>query len=616
MCGIAGYLTSAAHSDLEALSASLQEAMHHRGPDSSRGVIVPAFRSRRLLIAATRLAVRDPSAAGGQPMTGPGGAVVALNGEIYNAGTLRGELEAAGHAFRSGSDTEVVLAAFERWGHSAFPRLRGIFTIAAWDAGRRELCLVRDALGVKPLYVSRGVEGFAFASEIRALLGANLAEREVDSAGLSSFLATGSPVEPTTLVKGVTMLEPGTTLIVGEHGERSDCWWSAREVFSRSPDLDGPEAVEALRETLERSVANQLVSDVPLGLFLSGGIDSSALVALASNAAAEVHTRSIVFDEPKFSEEQWMRRVVDRYGTRHEEVRLTAEDFLVQLPACLKAMDQPTFDGVNTYVVSDVARQSGLTVALAGTGGDELWGGYELFRTVPRMVRLRRGLSRVPMPLPGAVAKLAARRGDRARKMARWLSGEDIDPMELQREILDPVTRAALLPGEQATPKPRHAADDLTDPNMISRRELDGWLRNVLLRDTDVMSMAHSLEVRVPLLDQDIVELAARIPGRAKMAGTQTKAVFVDAVRDLLPAGLAERPKMGFVLPFERWIGEGALGERVREVLLEPSAGGAVGAALDPHAVADVWKAYESGRTSWSRPWALYVAKIWGERHL
>lgn len=609
MCGIAGVVEESRDAAERAAAAMLPH-LRHRGPDDA-GTEVAAAGDRALALCATRLAVRDVSPRGHQPMVGPTGSIVAFNGELYNAGELRERLAADGRAFRGGSDTEVVLAAFEAHGDRAWPMLRGMFGLAAWDPRAGALSLVRDPLGIKPLYYAATPRGPAFASEIRALLAAGVSARLCPPA-LMTFLATGAVEEPLTIVEGVRMLPPGAFARWRGGELEIETYWSLDAAFERTEAMPREEAVGRVREALLAAVRRQLVSDVPLGVFLSGGLDSSSLVGLASAAGATPRTASVVFAEPGYSEAPYIRAVQERFATDHHAVELSAGDFLGSLPAALAAMDQPTMDAVNTFVVSRLARESaGLTVALSGLGGDELFAGYELFRTIPRLERMRARLPRLPGPLARAAGR-AYGTGDRGRKLAAWLAGRPGSAYEMHRELFGSDDRDGLLPGV-ADPGGRGVPTQ--DVNEISRLEIGHYMRNVLLRDADVMSMANSLEVRVPMIDQEVVELVARIPGRHKVQEGREKPLLADALEDLIPPAVRNRDKMGFTLPFENWL-RGPLRDDVRGALLDPGVGGAVGAALDARAVEAVWERFERSETSWSRPWALYVAKLWGERHL
>jgi asparagine synthase (glutamine-hydrolysing) len=608
MCGIGGVVVSSPVA-LRPTAEKMLGHLRHRGPDD-RGIHVDERGVAAL--AATRLAVRDLSSRGHQPMVGPTASVIVFNGELYNADDLRGELRSAGRAFAGASDTEVALAAYEHWGGDAWARLRGMFALAVWDPRANALVLVRDPLGVKPLYVSHQDGRIVFASEVRALICGLERKPALSRDALRTFLATGAVEEPHSIIEGVRMLAPGVALRIQDDALHEAQFWSMSSAFRARGQARRGDVLAELRDRLEAAVRSQLVSDAPLGVFLSGGIDSSALVGLASTVADAPRTVSVVFDEDAYSESSYIDAVRRRWSTQHDEVRLTANDFLARMPAALAAMDQPTVDGVNTFVVSELARRSGLTVALSGLGGDELFGGYELFRTAPKLERLRDRVPRLPAPAATLAGRLAFGRCDRGRKLGQWLGGEPPSAYVLQRELFDARTRTALLGTHEPVARPTPRALDV---NTISELELTRYMRNVLLRDADVMSMSHGLEVRVPLLDQELVEFVAGVCSEHKLDDGRPKALLVQAVGDLLPEAVVDRKKMGFTLPFEQWL-RGELHDEVRDRLLDRCGGGDVGAALQPDAVADVWRRFERGETSWSRPWALYTAKVWGERNL
>ena len=610
MCGVAGSLGPGPEAEATGTVERMLGVLGHRGPDD-RGAWSSPTPEGALALGVTRLAVRDLSERGHQPMVAAeSGCAIAYNGELYNAGELRAELESAGRRFAGSSDTEVVLAAFEHWGERCVPRLRGMFALALWDPRDRTLVLARDPLGIKPLYLANLGGRLTFASELRALLAAG-AERTLNRDAVAGYLATGAVTEPATIVEGVELLGAGSMLVSREGKQRTERYWDPRPLFSNGREVNAGDAAESVRAALEGAVARQLVADVPVGVFLSGGIDSSALVGLAADAGLEVTTVSVLFDDAGHSEEPYVNAVRERCGGAHHQVRLSPGSLLDALPAAFDAMDQPSVEGVNTHVVAGAARAAGLKVALSGLGGDELFAGYPHFGSVPRLHAARRRLPHLPGPLAGMAARARFGRGDRASKAARWLSGEASDAYGLARELLSPAAREALIGARGGEPPPARAADT----NAISHRELTGYMRDTLLRDTDSMSMAHSLEVRVPMIDQEVVELVAGLPSHLKTGGNGTKPLLVGAVADLLPPEVRGRDKMGFTLPFERLL-ESELAPRVRERLLDPAHGGQAARLLDPAGVAGVWSDFERGRTSWHRPWALFALKEWSERHV
>jgi asparagine synthase (glutamine-hydrolysing) len=617
MCGIAGMAGFADAQETQRALGLMAASMEHRGPDDEGVAIVDDATPRAVGLCARRLAIQDISPLGHQPMRSEGtGNWVALNGEIYNVAELRDRLSGLGHTFRGHSDTEVILRGYDEWGPSVVERLRGMFAFAVWDARRRRLFVARDRLGIKPLYLVERDGGLLFASELRTLLASGLVRRDVSADGVLSFLSLGALQDPHTMLAGVTALPAGHAATWDGGALDVEPYWSLEDAF-RAPDtgLSREDTVEQLRETLLEAVRLHLVSDVPLGVFLSGGIDSSALVALASRASGTPpRTVSVVFPQQEYSEERFIRQIAELYGTEHTEVRLDDDGVLAEVPAAVAAMDAPTADGVNTFIVSRAAREAGLTVALSGLGGDELFGGYPSFRQVPMLARLRR---LVPGPVGRGTgsALLRLARNDREDKLARWLRNEDggAHPYTVMRQLFGPDAARRLTGGSAARWElPPLTGDPVDDVSLL---ELSVYMRNVLLRDSDVMSMAHSLEIRVPLVDHVLVERAAAADARWKDGSGTPKALLVDALGDDLPSEVVNRPKMGFTLPYEHWL-RGPLRERVSEALNDPDHGGQVAAMLDGDEVRAVWRRFEEGRGQWLRPWSLYALKAWGEAQL
>jgi asparagine synthase (glutamine-hydrolysing) len=509
-----------------------------------------------------------------------------------------------------------MLAAYEEWGIECLDRFRGMFALAMLDQRDGSVFLARDRLGIKPLYYLSDPERLAFASELKVLLVAGIAPIRVSTSSLETFLTHGAVGEPQSLIENVRMLGAGSSITWSQRRAVVRKYWSLGQAFATPATMRASEwPREALREVLEDAVAKHLVSDVPLGVFLSGGIDSSALVGLVAHVSGSAPvTLSVDFAEARFSERRYMQLVQSRFKTHHHEVRLGPGEFLAMLPGALAAMDQPTIDGLNTFVVSSAARGAGLTVALSGLGGDELFGGYETFRLGSRL-----GLvGRVPGPVRRVGTWTASRLlgpSDRTEKVIQLLLS-DATPSSSQalyRQLFTPAQRRRLVNTVAAEPgESPFVPVGLDDFNMISYLELDSYMRNTLLRDADVFSMAHSLELRVPLLDNEVVRYVASLPGAVKSRGGP-KALLIDAVHDLVPPEIANRRKMGFSLPFSEWMQDG-LRSHIDEALSDPTLGGPLCNLLDAGEVRRVWDAFLQGRTNWARPWALFVLKMWGQR--
>ena len=637
MCGIFGIVSrgSAVSPDLLAKAA---RSLAHRGPDDSGAVVVDGSAAAPLYLgfAHTRLSIIDLSPLGHQPMQDRvTGNWIVYNGEIYNFRELRRELEAAGAEFRSHSDTEVILAAYRVWGESCLARLGGMFAFALWDAPRKRLLLARDSMGIKPLYYHQSKQTFIFASEVRTLLRTGLVPRKPDPTGVLSYLAFGSVFEPWTIVEGVRAVPPGHVLTV-KNGSVSDReYWnplpSSRAEFEPRSG-NGATTSAQLPAIFRDAVLSHLVSDVPVGVFLSGGIDSSALVAVLSHNGVRANTFSLVFKEEEFNEGQYSREVARRFGTEHHEIPVSQQDTLALLPEALRAMDQPTIDGINTYLVSAKTRAAGVKVALTGLGADEMFAGYSNFRRVPRMEVFSKRFGQLPRlarrRLAASVALLAGK-GDRGRKLAELAAGSDsmvhpafVHPYFLVRTLFGAAEREALFSAadyqasEQSLDRMLQesvtASQSLDPVNRVSYLESRFYMRNTLLRDSDFMSMAHGLELRVPFLDRALVEACFRIPGDKKLQGGLPKGLLLATLGVELPREIVNRPKRGFTLPFERWL-RGEMRQPVETVLLGSGHGQA---SLNADAVRGVWDRFLAGETSWSRPWSLFVLARWCEQNL
>jgi asparagine synthase (glutamine-hydrolysing) len=631
MCGIFGIASQGGSLSPELLEKAAR-SLAHRGPDDS-GTILLIAEGQEIGFAHTRLSIIDLSPLGHQPMQDlVTGNWIAFNGEIYNFRQLRQELESAGAEFRTQSDTEVILAAYRMWGEDCLPRLRGMFALGLWDASQKRLLLARDPMGIKPLYYYHSDGNFLFSSEVRTLLKTGFVPRKADPTGVLSYLAFGSVYEPWTMVEGVSAVPPGHLVRVENSGATCRQYWNPLPSFSeadkseRGPD-DAAATIAQLPSILRDAVLSHLVSDVPVGVFLSGGIDSSSLVAVLSHNGVRANTFSLVFREEEFNEAPYSRAVARRFGTEHHEIPVSVEDTLAVLPAALSAMDQPTIDGINTYLVSAKARAEGAKVALTGLGADEMFAGYSNFRRVPKMERFIRRFGRLPRfarrPLSASIALLAGT-SDRNRKFADMTGSQDsiVHPYFLVRMLFGPTDSKALFsaPDYQASQHSLNRAlqesvaesQSLDPVNRVSYLESHCYMRNTLLRDSDFMSMAHGLELRVPFLDRALVQACFRIPGAQKLAGSVPKSLLLASLGVELPGEIVNRPKRGFTLPFERWL-RGEMRQPVETVLLGD---GPHHASLNPEAVGSVWKRFLAGKTSWSRPWSLFVLARWCEQNL
>jgi asparagine synthase (glutamine-hydrolysing) len=638
MCGIVGIVAHKARVSADVLERATK-SLAHRGPDDSGTIILRDATPDEVEVGLgnRRLAILDLTPDGHQPMHDPEtGNWIVYNGEIYNFREIRRELEQAGAKFVSHSDTEVLLKSYTLWGESCLTKFRGIFAFALWDARRHRLVVARDPIGVKPLYYAQNGSYFVFASEVRTILGTGLVSKKIDPAGLLNYLTFGSAYDPLTLIEGIHALPPGYILTWENGAVRLRLYWDLLDdSASVSKQISAPsleshrEIVSNLQPLLEESVRLQLVSDVPVGVFLSGGIDSSALVSILSRGGVKPSTFSIVFREADFSEAEFSRAIAAKFHTDHHEITVSQEDVRAAIPDALRAMDLPTMDGINTYFVSRETRAAGIKVALSGLGGDEVFAGYSNFHTVPRMERFARTWQNFPAfarkPLASAFAALSPS-SDQNRKLASLArdNGRVLHPYFLARTLFTSAQRENLLAQLNSSDEDRASSAQRKllsralplDPiNRVSYLELRCYMLNTLLRDADFMSMSQGLEVRVPLIDHHLAKTVLNLPGTRKMNGKTPKNLLVDSLAGSLPGEIVHRRKRGFTLPFEHWL-QGELRREVEPVLTNKINDGPLAGILSGSEVQSVWQDFLRGKTSWTRPWSLYVLHHWCELNL
>lgn len=630
MCGIWGFIGDDQTISVQNAWAGLC-SLTDRGPDDW-GVYVDGHgkltteaalpdEESRAVLGNRRLSIIDLSAAGNQPMVAGDRYWIVYNGEVYNYRELRAELREAGYTFESGTDTEVVLRAYEEYGSDCVERFRGMFAFAVWDTKEDRLFAARDRFGIKPLYYDADEQSIAFASEVTALLDSGVTERRLDKTGVDGFLAFGSVPSPRTIVEDVRSLPPGATLVYERGGQAQvDRYWTP--TFDK--DADTP--TDRIRELVEESVALRLRSDVPVGAFLSGGLDSSTIVAAmqASRESAEaLHTFSIGFEQDAYSETTHAERVAEEFGTEHTTRVVTAADIRDQLPEIIAEMDQPTIDGVNTFFVSQLAADEGLRVALSGLGSDELFYGYPSFQQVSRLHAITQATSVLPDPVSSGLGNLLYRantvvptlplsqiaeviRSD-AQFGASYLAVRGLFTTAQRRQLQDdePTAWASVVQESVS----RTLSDASVDEG-VSHAELGWYMHNQLLRDTDTMSMAHSLEVRVPFLDSVLAESVMHTKTGRKHSGK--KELLSDAFKDVLPTSTLDRDKTGFTFPFAEWLSEelapvvdGALDEKTLERT-----------PLDLDQSRLIRERFEHGELHWSRLWALVVLSLWVDEHI
>ncbi len=557
MCGIAGILTTRPTDEerLDIALARMQEALRRRGPDDEGLWHSPCKKAR---FSHTRLAILDLSPAGHQPMRSADERFcIVFNGEIYNFLELRAELERGGVMFHTRSDTEVLLHLYERDGSAMVDHLRGMFALAIWDSHQKRAFLARDPMGIKPLYFVQREGMLAFASELGALQKAGLAGRELDVGALRRYFESGSVAEPHTLLKDVRCLPAGHTLTWHEGKTETRCFWNLR--FGGA-DIVADTAVSLTRDALLDSVRHHFISDVSVGVFLSGGIDSTAVLALSIAAGQrDLETFSIGVDDPGLDESSAAARTAAHFGTRHHELRMNASAMAASFPRFLASMDQPSIDGFNTFTVAGFAREQGMKVVLSGLGGDELFGGYPSFQQVPRLASLARLLHQVPgmtfcgglmeRHLPRPPWRRAAGLLRRKPSMTQaWRAFRGVFTSDEARTLASRYADGAF---EDETEPDDMELSAVDERDQVSALELSLYMRNQLLKDSDVMSMAHGLELRVPLVDRVLFEAVARIPANLRLQ--PGKRLLVDAVPEI-PSWIAQSPKRGFLFPYEKWL--------------------------------------------------------------
>lgn len=557
MCGIAGVVNAKLSRDeLEIVLQRFQRELHHRGPDDTGLFISPDVKAGLI---STRLAILDLSAAGHQPMQSEDRRyTIVFNGEIYNFEALRDELIAEGETFRSHCDTEVILKMYARYGPNCVREFAGMFGIAIWDEQEQSCFLARGPLGVKPLYYHTNGQHLVFASELRPVINSGLVPREVSAEALSGYLLFGAVPEPLTLVEGIRLLPAGHYAIwrKGELALRK--FWDIQ--FSGEA-MRREQAITTVRAALDESIQRHLVSDVPVGIFLSGGVDSTTVVALAAKGKkTDLRTFCISFDDPHFNEGDVAARTAKHFGAQHTDWRLDPATARTLLEQFMERSDQPSIDGFNTFCVSKLAHDNGLKVVLSGLGGDELFAGYQSFDVVPKMVRASRLMTPIsPLRVAAGRALEMPFASPRTNRLGRFLTDVPITSAAYwsMRGIFTPREVQQLLPrygcdsGSAQSAIALHVPPQPTLEDEVSYLELTRYMRNQLLRDSDVMSMAWSLELRVPFVDIRLIESIQRIPAALRLA--KGKQLLLDAVPEI-PQWVRERPKQGFTFPFKQWI--------------------------------------------------------------
>ncbi len=633
MCGINGIVSGMDAGKMKESIRTMNRSLAHRGPDDE-GEAYFEDKGRQIALGHRRLSIIDLSSAGHQPMrSNDGRLTIIINGELYNYKALKLDLSraisgsgAVPYDFKTNSDTEVVLAAWITWGIRCLERFEGMFAFALWDNVDKKLFLARDRFGKKPLYVSTSGNNIVFSSEIRALLASGLVKPKLNLNALGDYFRYQTVHAPATILENVRMVRGGTCIEYFGETSKEHHYWNIGDCVGKNAEHVGSDPGKAnkkIRDLLFSAVEKRLISDVPLGAFLSGGIDSSAIVGVMSKVStAKVKTFSVIFEEKEFSEEKYSSLIAKKFNTDHHRILLKPEDLLNSLPDVLAAMDHPGGDGPNSYVVSRATKQAGITVALSGLGGDELFGGYPQFK---RIVALRKKNWITALPL--FTRKLAGSfyhtlkndiGSEKAQELLAVGSFQFKDTYPVQRLTLTNKTTASLLKKECA------AGNDIELMtaglsnigkeylvSTISIAEMQSYMHDVLLRDTDNMSMAHALEIRAPFLDHTLVEYVLSLGDEHKDL-SRNKALLTDALADILPPDIINRPKMGFTFPWKHWMKKELreLCETRLDALSKRSFIGEMTPGM-------LWKDFlkDDKRITWSRLWHLVVLEDWLQRN-
>lgn len=617
MCGIAGVFGVGNEQDAKSIVSNMTGKLKHRGPDAEG-----MYSDELIALGHRRLAIIDLSDDSNQPFSSADGRyVLVFNGEIYNYKQLRDELT---YPFRTNSDTEVVLASYQKWGAECCAKFNGMFAFAVWDTKEKTLFMARDRVGIKPLYFYNSKDRFVFSSEIRSLLSSEIVPKKINSDALLDYLRYQTVHAPQTIIDGVEMLPAGHYLTISQDEVATGQYWNLLDNHIRhDARLSADEFKFEIRNRLKRSVERRLVSDVPFGAFLSGGIDSSIVVGMMRESGInELKTFSVTFEEEEFSEAKYARLIAEKFETDHHEIKQTPEDFLRELPNALSSMDHPSGDGPNTYVVSKATKEAGVTMALSGLGGDELFAGYDIFKRSYEL-ESKKYLNSFPKlfrQLGGAAYK-TLRPTVAAQKVNEILKGDHIHfeytypvsrQVMLDHELINLVHRD-LLPENTVF---RHinaqlgvgsSGIKLPVLSKVSYSEITTYMENVLLRDSDQMSMAHALEIRVPFLDHELLEYVFAIPDAIKYPHYPKK-LLVESVGDLLPNEVVHRPKMGFTFPWEKW-----MKNEMKTYCEERIISFADREQIRGSKIKSYWNLFlrGSGKIQWSKIWFIVVLENW-----
>ena len=609
MCGIAG-IVGKSISDKEIRIRKMTERMSHRGPNADGH-----FVTNEVALGHKRLSIIDLSPDANQPFfSADNRYCLVYNGEIYNYQDVKAQL--SDYPFQTKCDTEVLLAAYITWGAECLEKFNGMFAFAIWDAQLDELFVARDRLGIKPFYYSLE-NGFSFSSEIKSLLASDLMPRTIRQESVSEFLTYQTVHAPFTILNEIRQLKAGHFAYYKNDAFEETCYWSP-DTSVRHSDATLEQTQSAIKDLLYTSVERRMISDVPLGAFLSGGIDSTAIVGMMSQLSDQsINTFSVVFDDKKYDESNYSNLASKLFQTDHQQIRLNPNNLLDYLPNALAAMDSPSGDGINSYIVSAETKRHGLTVALSGLGGDELFAGYPVFDQYPKIKNSP--IWALPLSIRKSIARVLkmALQKHKQDRMTEILSSKNSDLINLypifrkihSKNHLNQILKNTEQEENQISELLRNfgSLNKLPHLSQLSVAEISSYTQNVLLRDADQMSMAHALEVRVPFFDHELVEYVLGVSDKFKSI-TSPKKLLTNSLDGLIPDEIIHRPKQGFAFPWENWM-KNELNEFCYEQLSELENTG----LFNMNPILSNWKKFNLGDTAihWNQIWLLAVLNHW-----
>ena len=611
MCGINGiYSFTDELKNPKQCIEDMNRAIALRGPDA-KGV----YLEEKVALGHRRLSIIDTSENANQPMCSLDNRyTLVFNGEIYNYKELKKELN---YSFKTNSDSEVIIASYIKWGKNCVNKLEGMFAFAIWDKQNKEMFITRDRIGIKPLYFFRDENLFIFSSQIKGVLASKRIKAKINSKELSNYLKFQTTYSPNTILENIFSLESGSYISITKEGLYQGKYWDIEKIEVNEKSNNYDVATKTINKLLDKSVSDRMVSDVPFGAFLSGGIDSSLMVALMSKHSNHaINTFNISFNEREFSEAVYAEKIAKQYNTNHTEIQITPQDLLNDIENALDAMDSPSADGINTYVVSKHTKKHGVKMAISGLGGDELFAGYPQFKQAKLLDKLS-VLENIPLSLRTKVSDFIetnqAFNNHSTQKIAKWMKSENWNINNLYPTFRQQYSDRQI--SEILKPNSENKINYFSKSsliNNISINEINTYLQHILLRDSDQMSMASALEVRVPFMDHNLVEYVLSLPDKYKSTKSQKK-LLADSFPNILTDDIVNRKKMGFLLPWDKWLkNELKAFVEINLNLLEKYP------ELNFKEVKTLWENYKRGDKGifWTQIWGLVVLAYWLDKNV